>query len=55
MVRPSALTVLRLTKSSNLVGCMTGRSSRFFALEDAAYIDAGLAKTVRLVGAVAHE
>ena len=29
--RPSALAVLRLITSSNLVGCITGRSARFMA------------------------
>src|SRR5215211_7642040 len=28
-VKPSVLAVLRLTKSSNLAGCMTGRSAGF--------------------------
>jgi hypothetical protein len=32
MVRPSTLTVLRLIKRSNLVGCMTGRSVGFSPL-----------------------
>jgi hypothetical protein len=31
-VRPSALAVLRLTTSSNLVGCYTGRSAGFSPL-----------------------
>jgi hypothetical protein len=31
-VRPSALAVLRLTISSNLVGCITGRSAGFAPL-----------------------
>src|SRR5262245_46709701 len=32
MVRPSPLAVLRLITSSNLVGCMTGRSAGFSPL-----------------------
>ena len=52
---PIALAVVRLMTSSNLVGCKTGRSAGFFALEDAAYIEAGLPKTVRLIGTITYQ
>ena len=41
MVRPSALAVLRLMTSSNLVGACTGRSARLFTLEDTIDVDCG--------------
>ena len=45
--RPSALAVLRLMTSSNLVGCMHRQVGRLLALEDSAGIDADLATRVR--------
>ena len=41
--------------SSNLVGCTTGRSAGFVALENAAGIDADLTIRIRKAGAVAHQ
>ena len=41
-MRPSALAVLRLITSSNLVGCLHRQFGGLFALEDATDIDAGL-------------
>ena len=53
--RPSALAVLRLMTSSNLVGCMHRQVGRLLALEDAADIDAGLTIAVGDAGSVAHQ
>ena len=41
IVRPSALAVLRLMTSSNLVGCSTGRSAGLRALQDLVHVDGG--------------
>jgi hypothetical protein len=44
---PSALAAVSLMTNSNLVDCTTGGSAGFGALEDAAGIDADLAKQLR--------
>ena len=54
-LRPSALAVLRLMTSSNLVGCPHRQVGRLLALEDAAGIDADLTKHLGDVGSVAHQ
>src|SRR5271169_5332718 len=43
MVRPSDLAVLRLTTSSNVVGCWTGRSAGLAPLRIPSGVNAGLA------------
>src|SRR5713226_154921 len=53
--RPSALAVVRLMTSSNLVGCMTGQIRGLLAFEDTTDIDAGLAKLIDRVRRVAHQ
>jgi hypothetical protein len=54
-VRPSAVAVLRLTTSSNLVGCSTGRSAGFGALEDLPDTNADLAIDSREAGSIADQ
>jgi len=49
------LAVFRLITSSNLVGCKTWKIGRFFALENAADIAAGLAVLVDDAGAIADQ
>jgi hypothetical protein len=52
-VRPSAFAVLRLITSSNLVGCMTGRSAGLFAIENTAGIFAEPTILIRAPGVLA--
>ena len=52
--RPSALAVFRLITSSNLVGCMTGRSAGFSPLRMAS-VDADLTIGIRQSASVAHQ
>ena len=55
-VRPSTLAVLRLMTSSNLVGCITGRSAGFYALENLGRCRRRLWRyCVNNAGAVAHQ
>ena len=53
-VRPSALAVLRLITSSNLVGCSTGRSAGG-ALEDLSGVNSDLAKDSGEAASVADQ
>ena len=53
--RPSALAVLRLITSSNLVGCTHRQIGRLLALEDPTDIDAGLAISIRATRSVAEQ
>ena len=53
--RPSALAVLRLITSSNLVGCMHRQVGRLLALEDATGIDAGLLVDIEDAGSLANQ
>src|SRR5215472_12027502 len=55
MVRPSALAVLRLMTSSNLVGCSTGRSAGLEPLRDLCHIGSGASIEISEIRAVAHE
>src|SRR6516164_4245866 len=54
-VRPSALAVLRLTTSSNVVGCWTGRSAGLAPLRIFSDVDADLAMDRRKAGAIADQ
>jgi hypothetical protein len=45
-VRPSALALLRLMTSSNLVCCTIGKSAAFFPLENPTHVHADLAKGI---------
>ena len=49
------MAVLRLMTSSNLVGCMTGRSAGFSPLRIAAGIDAGLTIRIGNARSIAHQ
>src|SRR5262245_60656763 len=52
---PNAFAVFMLITSTNLVGCITGRSGWLVAFENAADIDASLAIRIPVVGAIAHQ
>jgi hypothetical protein len=55
IVRPSALAVLRLMMSLNVVGCLDRKISRLSSLQDAVDIASGAAKDVENAGAVGDE
>src|SRR6516165_4140687 len=52
---PSAFAVFRLTTSSNVVGCSTGRSAGFSALEDFVNIDGSTFIKTVVVRSVRHQ
>ena len=54
-VRPSALAVLRLTTSSNVVGCSTGRSAGFALLENFVDVDRGTSVMIGQGRPVRHQ
>ena len=53
--RPSALAVLRLMTSSNLVGCSTGKVGRLGAFQDLVDVGGGSPELLQHVGRVGHE
>src|SRR5215813_6736235 len=55
MVRPSALAVLRLITSSNLVGCSTGRSDGLGTPENFVHEVRRAATQIGEVGSVGHQ
>src|SRR5262249_33428881 len=54
-VRPSALAVLRLITSSNLVGCITGKSAGLGPFGDRPTKGPGLAIRIRDAGSIADQ
>ena len=52
---PSAFAVLKLSASTNLVGCNTGKLGWLLAFENATDIHACLPKHLQLIGAIAHQ
>jgi len=54
-VRPRALAVWRLTTSSNVVGCCTGRSAGLAPVEDLSDVNANLANGSRAARSVADQ
>src|SRR5262245_5478319 len=54
-VRPSALAVLRLITSSNLVACSTGRSAGRASLRTFVHVDGEAAEDVASVPSVGHQ
>ena len=54
-VRPSALAVLRLMMSSNLVGCSTGRSAALAPFQKLVDLPGGKSVQVSIVRSVRHE
>ena len=54
-VRPSALAVFRLISRASFDGLFHRQIGGLLALENAAGVDAYLAKLIRIIGAVAHQ